>query len=89
MSDDLKTRFTNPGLLALIAGLVIQTAGIVWWGAHIDQRMSTVEDKVAQAAPLYATISRLDERTATLVTTVDRIDQRLNAREDAAANRKP
>lgn len=89
MSENSKSPLASPHLLALIAGLVIQTAGIVWWGAHIDQRMSTVEEKVAQAAPLYATIARLDERTATLVITVDRIDQRLNAQEDAAANRKP
>lgn len=78
------------GGLALGATLLAQTAGIVWWGAHIDQRMTVVEQKVAAVQDANAALARLDERTASLVITVNRIDSRINAQDDAAlANRKP
>lgn len=89
MPDDLKAKLPNPSLLMLVVGLLVQSAGIVWWGAHIDQRMSAVEDKVAAGANVQATIARLDERTSNLVTTVNRIDARMNAQDDATmASRK-
>ena len=86
MSDYVKARWPSLELLGLIAAVVLQACGLVWWGAHIDQRMTAVEERVAVMASTRETIARLDERTAGLVTTVDRIDQRLNAQSDS---RKP
>ena len=68
----------------LIGGLLIQSASIVWWGARIDQRMTTVEQKVSAYASTDALLARMDERTASLTTTVNRIDARINAQDDAA-----
>lgn len=80
---------TTLAAISLVVVLLGQTVGIVWWGAHIDQRMTVVEQKVAAAADTGVLIARLDERTASLVTTVNRIDQRQNAQDDARlANRK-
>lgn len=89
LTDQFKATLPTPSTIALCAGLLIQTAGIVWWGAHIDQRMSAVEEKVNATAGAAETIARLDERTSGLVTTVNRIDARLNAQDDAnLASRK-
>lgn len=80
---------TTIAAVTLATVLVAQTVGIVWWGAHIDQRVTSVEQKVAAASDTAALIARLDERTASLLTTVNRIDARQNAQDDARlANRK-
>lgn len=64
------------GAAALGVTILIQTAGIVWWASRIDQRVSTVEQKVTATAAAGETLARLDERTRFLVTTIDRLDQR-------------
>jgi hypothetical protein len=73
------------GAAALLASLLIQTAGIVWWGAKIDQRVSNLEEKIGATASAGETIARLDERTASMLTTIDRIDRRVSATEDRQA----
>lgn len=73
------------GAAALAATLLIQTAGIVWWGAKLDQRVASVEQKVAATESAGETIARLDERTSSMLTTIDRIDRRLTANEDRGA----
>jgi hypothetical protein len=61
---------------ALGFAILLQTAGIIWWGARIDQRVSTMEQKINATAAAGETLARLDERTQFLVTTVNRLDQR-------------
>jgi hypothetical protein len=61
---------------ALGFAILIQTGGIIWWGARIDQRVSTMEQKISATAAAGETLARLDERTQFLVTTVNRLDQR-------------
>ena len=75
------------GGLALGFTILLQTAGIVWWGARIDQRVSQVEQKVGATASAGETIARLDERTTSMLTTLDRIDRRLTATEERQAVR--
>lgn len=79
---------TTISAISLVVVLLAQTCGIVWWGAHIDQRMTVVEQKVAAASETAVLIARLDERTASLLTTVNRIDARQNAQDDARFARK-
>ena len=73
------------GAAALGLTLLIQTAGIIWWGAKLDQRVASVEQKVAASSSDGQTIARLDERTSAMLTTIDRIDRRLTASEDRGA----
>lgn len=73
------------GALALGFTILLQTAGIVWWGARIDTRVSQVEQKVGATASAGETIARLDERTTSMLTTLDRIDRRLTATEERQA----
>lgn len=82
-------RSISVAAITLTVALFVQSASIVWWAARIDQRMTAVEQKVADTADTATSLARLDERTASLVTTVNRIDARQNAQDDARlANRK-
>ncbi|EJL33231.1 hypothetical protein PMI01_02193 [Caulobacter sp. AP07] len=76
------------GAAALLFALLVQTAGIVWWGARIDTRVSQVEQKLGASASAGETIARLDERTTSMLTTLDRIDRRLTATEERQAARE-
>jgi hypothetical protein len=78
---------TSAAAISLVVGLLAQSCGIIWWGAHIDQRMTVVEQKVASYSDAAALLARLDERTATLTTLVNRIDTRLNAKDDRLSSR--
>jgi hypothetical protein len=77
------------GAAALAVTILVQTAGIVWWGAKLDQRVSTVEIRISATASAGETIARLDERTASMLTTIDRIDRRLTATEERQQVTRP
>lgn len=85
----LRLNSTSIAAITLVVGLLVQTAGIVWWGGHIDNRMTVVEQKVASYADAATLLARLDERTGGLLITVNRIDARQNAQDDARLARKP
>lgn len=74
------------GALALGLTILVQTAGIVWWGAKLDQRVSSVEARMVSNASAGETIARLDERTAAMQTSIDRIYTQLEA--DQSRDRK-
>ena len=69
---------------SFILALLAQSAGIVWWGARIDTRVTAIEQKVQASAGFAELLARMDERTSSLVVTVNRIDARINAQDDAA-----
>lgn len=75
------------GAAALLFALLVQTGGIVWWGARIDTRVSAVEQKISATASAGETIARLDERTAAMNATIDRIDRRVSVAEERQAAR--
>lgn len=75
------------GAAALLVTILIQTGGIVWWGAKIDQRVSNLEEKISATASAGETIARLDERTASMVISIDRIDRRVSAAEERQTGR--
>lgn len=75
------------GALALGVTILVQTGGIIWWGAKLDQRVSSVEARMVSNASAGETIARLDERTASMLTTIDRIDRRVSATEDRQSGR--
>jgi hypothetical protein len=76
------------GGAALLFALLVQTGGIVWWGARIDTRVSAVEQKISATANAGETIARLDERTAAMNATIDRIDRRVSVAEERQAARE-
>lgn len=71
----------NWSMAGVVLALLLQTAGLVVWGAKLDQRVATLEQRTASAEKLSETVARVDERTQALVTTVNRIDTRLGEQE--------
>ena len=72
---------------ALAFTILVQTGGIIWWGATMNQRMAAVEEKISASANTGETIARLDERTAAMSSTIDRIDRRVSVAEERQAAR--
>jgi hypothetical protein len=77
--------------IALIATILIQTAGIVWWASGItgtvgdhDRRLARLEANDVEMARAFSTaverLARLEERTTATYDLVRRIDQRLDSR---------
>ena len=48
--------------IALIASILIQTAGIVWWGATTSERVNALERKADAVAPQAERLARVETR---------------------------
>lgn len=76
--------------IGVIAALVIQAGGTVWWAATLNGKVSNLESRFdsiekEQSAQdktlsqINTTVARLDERTTSMVSTMDRLEKRLNS----------
>jgi hypothetical protein len=52
--------------IAMIAALLFQTAGLVWWAAKLDGRVGELEREVARLDSWQASNGRLDARMSVL-----------------------
>ena len=68
----------NWAMLGVVAAILTQSAVLIAWGAKLDERVATLEQRASAVSGLGETVARVDERTATLVTATARIEQRLN-----------
>lgn len=48
--------------LALILAILLQTGGIVWWGATASERLSALERKADLAAPQDTRLTRVETK---------------------------
>ncbi|CAB5220446.1 hypothetical protein UFOVP233_78 [uncultured Caudovirales phage] len=75
--------------IGVIAALVIQAAGTVWWAATLNGKVATLEERFDSIegeqraqdkllSQINTTVARLDERTTAMVSTMDRLEKRLN-----------
>lgn len=48
--------------IALIMTLLVQTGGIVWWGATTSERLNTLERKADQAATQPERLTRVETK---------------------------
>lgn len=73
-------RFNWP-MAGVVLALLVQTFGLIVWGAKIDQRVGALEQKVSASEKLSETVARMDERTSAMKSTLDHMDSRLSAEE--------
>lgn len=84
----------NTETLTLLAGLMVQAAGTVWWAASLNGKVTNLEDRFGSIedeqraqdralANINTLMARLDERTAQMVTTMDRLEKRLDGQATA------
>lgn len=67
------------GMVSVLVAVVVQTCGIVWWGAGINTRVARLEQDVRPLSAASATVAVLDERTENMKKTLDRVESRLDA----------
>ena len=48
--------------VAIILALGVQTAGVVWWGATVAERLNALERKVELAAPQADRLTKVETR---------------------------
>jgi hypothetical protein len=60
------------GLVGTIAGLLVQSATIVWWASGLNEKVNNIESRMASMETSSATLARLDERTAAMQTDLSR-----------------
>lgn len=48
--------------VAIIVTIMMQTAGIVWWGATASERLNALERKVDMAAPQADRLTKVETR---------------------------
>ena len=72
--------------VALIVTIVLQTMAIVWWAASMNERLSSLEDRVNGMHDFGPRIIRLEEKQDGIRQRLDRIDRNLR-RVDAKLER--
>lgn len=71
------------GVIGTIAGLLVQSATIVWWASGLNEKVNNIEAKMATMENSSATLARLDERTAAMQTDLARTYARVENLERA------
>lgn len=61
--------------VALIVTLVVQTAGIVWWGATTSARINVLEQKAETAAPQGERLTRVEVKVDNIIESMSEIKQ--------------
>lgn len=67
-------------VLGMVGAMLLQAAALFIWGAKLDQRVASLEEKAAGNGRLTESVARIDERTAGLVSSVQRIEGELSER---------
>ena len=75
--------FLRAEILGLIAALVAQAAGLVWWGSQNTSRVSVLEAKAIAASHQAEDIARIDERTKSIDEAIQRVEHRLDGQVSA------
>lgn len=71
--------------VALIAAVIMQTCGLVWWVSDVNSRVVTLERRVAEiyadgSPPLQVRIARLEEQSISVHASLLRIEMLLRER---------
>lgn len=64
--DDSAWHLDKKVPIALIASILIQTAGIVWWGATTSERVNALERKADAVAPQAERLARVETKLETV-----------------------
>ena len=75
--------FLRVEMLGLIVALLVQAAGLVWWGSQITSRVSVLETKAVAASHQAEDIARIDERTKSIDEAIQRVEHRLDGQDSA------
>lgn len=59
--------------LALVITLLIQTGGVVWWASSTNQRLNSVEERMAKTAPNGDRLTRVEVKVESAIDGISEI----------------
>ncbi|MFN3313099.1 MAG: hypothetical protein ACK46Q_06505 [Hyphomonas sp.] len=65
--------------LAMLAALLLQAAGAIFWAGAAAERITSLEASVANARPVAERLARLEAEVAAMRVQLDRIERKLEA----------
>lgn len=63
--------------LAMILAIAVQTAGVIWWGSSINERVNQLEARALVTAPQGDRITRMEVKLETVQQGIQRIERAL------------
>ncbi len=86
MTDEVRRgrRHVDVAILGLLLTVILQGATAVWWAARMDNRVATLEQRLAPVAALIESSARVDERTQAMDKAIGRMETKLDRLEDRA-----
>lgn len=67
--------------IGAILAVAVQSAGVLLWAGAAAERVSTLEERVAEAAPVSERLARVEAEIAGMRVQLDRIERKLEARD--------
>ena len=88
MTEDTKLRplFDRTIGFALVATVVLETAGAMHWAGRLSQRVSQLEIKAQLTHPINLRLARLEEQMSAARNSLLRIEADLDTMEDREAD---
>lgn len=65
--------------LAMLAALLVQAAGAIFWAGAAAERISALETSAANARPVAERLARLEAEVAAMRVQLDRIERKMEA----------
>lgn len=80
---------TNGIPFAVVAFVLVQFAGIVWWGATTDAEINSLKEKIELVKDSRDAIPKINERLATIEATLVSIEWRMRSMNNGGVYREP
>lgn len=64
--------------IALVLAIMVQSAGMVWWGATLSARVATLEEKSVAGSGQPERLVKVETQVEGLTKTMDRIERKLD-----------
>lgn len=67
--------------IGAILAVAVHSAGVLLWAGAAAERVSTLEERVAEAGPVSERLARVEAEIAGMRVQLDRIERKLEARD--------
>lgn len=67
--------------MGMILAVAMQSAGVLLWAGAAAERVSTLEERMAAAAPVAERLARVEAELGAVRLQLDRIERKLEARD--------
>lgn len=75
MTQDRRWHLDRRVPMATIFAILLQTAGVIWWGSSLNERVNQLEAKAVVSQPLADRTTRMEVKIENIEKVVGRIEQ--------------